>query len=50
MWYDKCIELWSMSDKRPYLKEDITIWDAFKYLYVQLTPKSNRPSMKAVMD
>jgi len=49
LWYEACLELWELSEDRPYLRNDITMWDAFKYLYVKLTPKlSGRHSLKGL--
>ncbi len=36
LWYDACVELWDMTEDRPYLKEVATMWDAFRFAYMRL--------------
>jgi hypothetical protein len=35
LWYDACVELWGMTDDRPYLKDEATMWDAFRFVYMR---------------
>ncbi len=36
MWLDACEELWDMTNDRPYLKNEATMWDAFRFMYMKL--------------
>lgn len=41
-WYEMCLELWELSETRPYLRQDATMWDGFKYMYMKLAPHNER--------
>ncbi len=36
LWCDACEELWEMTEDRPYLKNEATMWDAFRYVYMKM--------------
>ena len=36
MWYEACLDLWTMTEDRPYLKSEATMWDAFRFVYMRM--------------
>uniref|UniRef100_A0A6M3L743 Uncharacterized protein n=1 Tax=viral metagenome TaxID=1070528 RepID=A0A6M3L743_9ZZZZ len=36
LWVDACVELWDMTNDRPYLKDVATQWDAFRFVYMKM--------------
>jgi len=35
LWVEACEELWELSDARPYLRNEATVWDAFRFMYMR---------------
>jgi len=33
LWVEVCEELWDMSKDRPYIRNEATLWDAFRFMY-----------------
>jgi len=36
LWVEACEELWELSKNRPFIREDATIWDAFRFMYMRM--------------
>jgi len=41
-WYEACLEVWKLSETRPYLRQGATIWDGFRYMYMNFAPRNER--------
>ena len=35
LWVEACEELWELSEDRPYLRNEATVWDAFRFMYMR---------------
>jgi len=33
VWFEACEELWEMSKDRPYMGDEATLWDAFRFAF-----------------
>jgi hypothetical protein len=45
LWLEACLELWKLSENRPYIRETATLWDAFKYMYMKAVPRQCRSDL-----
>jgi len=41
-WVDACIKLWNLCDKYDRDVSNLTIWDAFRLLYLERVPKEDK--------
>lgn len=35
LWVEACEELWRLSKDRPYIRDEATQWDAFRFVYMR---------------
>jgi len=36
LWIEACEELWELSEDRPYIRNEATVWDAFRFMYMRI--------------
>ena len=39
LWVEACEELWNLSKDRPYIRDEATQWDAFRFVYMRRVNK-----------
>ncbi len=41
LWISACVEIWELAKDRPLIRDTATLWDAFRYLYMQRIPPTS---------